>query len=277
MKLTVLVDNNTIIDNYLIGEPGVCYLIETGPIKLLFDTGYSDVFIKNAQTLGFDLHALNTIVLSHGHNDHSWGIGHLAQFYDQSHRPAAPIKLITHPDACRPKQYDGLEIGAKFSAQEFSPWLETITSQTPYRIADDLIFLGEIPRANDFEGLHPVGCTVDHDGHTVDDFVRDDSALVCTTSKGIVVITGCSHSGICNILEYAKKVANDDRVVAVLGGFHLQNAKPEILARTSQYFEQLNAETLYPCHCTDLRAKIALDQVADIQEVGVGLVLDFAQ
>ncbi|WP_126475195.1 MBL fold metallo-hydrolase, partial [Klebsiella pneumoniae] len=69
MRLTVLVDNNTLIDRYLIGEPGVSYLIEYDGQKILFDTGYSDVFLKNAQTLKIDLTSIDSIVFSHGHND----------------------------------------------------------------------------------------------------------------------------------------------------------------------------------------------------------------
>lgn len=73
MKLTVLVDNNTFVDEYLIGEPGVSYYIECDGKKILFDLGYSDVFLKNAQTLKIDLSDIDDLVISHGHNDHTWG------------------------------------------------------------------------------------------------------------------------------------------------------------------------------------------------------------
>ena len=73
MRLTVLVDNNTLIDRYLLGEPGVCYLIEVDDVRVLFDVGYSDIFLRNAQLLGVDLLQLDYLVLSHGHLDHTWG------------------------------------------------------------------------------------------------------------------------------------------------------------------------------------------------------------
>lgn len=90
-----------------------------------------------------------------------------------------------------------------------------------------------------------------------------------------MIITGCSHSGVCNIIDYAIKVTGDKRVRAVIGGFHLLNAETSTLTRTSDYFKQLNAQALYPCHCTDLKAKIALAGAVDIEEVGVGMVLNF--
>ena len=79
MKLTVLCDNYTIIDRYLLGEPALSFYLEDGDQRILFDTGYSDVFLKNAQTLGIDLSRTPLIVLSHGHNDHTRGLSVLAE------------------------------------------------------------------------------------------------------------------------------------------------------------------------------------------------------
>ena len=73
MQLTVLVDNNTLIDRYYLGEPGVAYYLEDGDVRILFDVGYSDIFLRNAQALGIDLSRLQQVVLSHGHNDHTRG------------------------------------------------------------------------------------------------------------------------------------------------------------------------------------------------------------
>ena len=77
LVLRVLVDNVTYIDEYLLGEPALCFYIEESGRKILFDTGYSDVLIKNAKILGIDLGQITTIVLSHGHNDHTQGIKYL--------------------------------------------------------------------------------------------------------------------------------------------------------------------------------------------------------
>jgi 7,8-dihydropterin-6-yl-methyl-4-(beta-D-ribofuranosyl)aminobenzene 5'-phosphate synthase len=84
MKLTVLVDNNTLIDRYFYGEPGVSYFIEDEGNKILFDLGYSDVFIKNAQKLNIDLLNLDFVVLSHGHLDHTWGLDPLIRLYTEA-------------------------------------------------------------------------------------------------------------------------------------------------------------------------------------------------
>lgn len=94
MKLTVLTDNNTIIDRYLLGEPALSFYLEDDGQQLLFDVGYSDVLIKNAQTLGIDLAQIPRIVISHGHDDHTRGLQAL-------HRQGLLVSktVIAHPDA----------------------------------------------------------------------------------------------------------------------------------------------------------------------------------
>lgn len=107
IKITVLVDNNTLIDSYFCGEPGVCYYIEADNKKILFDTGYSDIFIDNAHILNIDLAEITDLVLSHGHNDHTWGLSHLIQHFDRRNIETQEAKhLIYHPDALIPKNFN---------------------------------------------------------------------------------------------------------------------------------------------------------------------------
>ena len=93
MKLTVLVDNNTTIDRYFLGEPALSFLIEDGEERVLFDAGYSDAFVQNAAKLGVDLTRITQIVLSHGHDDHTRGLPALFALGD--HRS---VPLTAHPD-----------------------------------------------------------------------------------------------------------------------------------------------------------------------------------
>ena len=81
MKLTVLVDNNTLIDRYFLAEPGLSFLLEDSGTRVLFDIGYSDIFLKNARKMGLSLLDLNYVVLSHGHLDHSWGLEPLVRLF----------------------------------------------------------------------------------------------------------------------------------------------------------------------------------------------------
>ena len=80
-ELTVLVDNNALIDRYYLAEPGASYFLECDGQRFLFDTGFSGIFMDNAARMGIDLSNLNGVILSHGHNDHTWGLETLLKHY----------------------------------------------------------------------------------------------------------------------------------------------------------------------------------------------------
>lgn len=259
MKLTVLVDNNTYIDQYYLGEPAFCCLLEAEGKKILFDTGYSDIFLKNAEKMGVDLSNLTHIVLSHGHNDHTRGLLFL---------PPSPAALVAHPDCFLPKICDGEDIGAPFSAEEVAKRWDVRLTREPVALTEHLLYLGQIPRTNDFENRTPIGTC----GGAAD-FLLDDTALVWQRADGIFIITGCSHSGICNIIEQAKAVCGDDRILGVLGGFHLFE-DDDRAAATAEYFARHNIPDLYPCHCVSLKVKHRFMETLNIHEVGVGMELN---
>ncbi len=278
MKLKVLIDNNTLIDRYFIGEPGVCYYIECDGQKILFDLGYSDAFLDNGIKMGIDFLDLDAIVISHSHLDHTWGMEPLLKRLNETLMEARTYKrpqLIAHPDIFVPRSFNGLdEFGMNVGADKVFKYMGNKLSKEPVWITDNLVFLGEVPRLNAFESKESIGMIV-VDNEAKEDFSIDDSALCYKSKDGLVIITGCSHSGICNIMDYAKKVCGDARIVDVIGGFHLQNPSEKQLSGTIDYFIKSNIQSIHACHCTDLGSKIALSKVVEVVEVGVGLELEF--
>lgn len=276
MQLTVLVDNNTLIDRYFLAEPGLSFLIEDENISVLFDTGYSDIFIKNALKMGKSLSHLDYIVLSHSHLDHTWGIEPMIRYLAEleiEHRSFSRPALVAHPESLTGASVEGFqEFGALMSKDRLAKHFDLRLSKQSHFLTEHLVFLGEIPRTNDFEGSITFG---KKDGSTEEDRVVEDSALVYQTSEGLVIITGCSHAGICNTIEYAKQVCNDARILDVIGGFHLQNPSQRQLEGTISYFKTLCPAEVHACHCTDLASKIALSRVVPVKEVGVGLSLHY--
>lgn len=267
MKLTILVDNNTFIDQYYYGEPAVSYYIETEGKKILFDTGYSDVLIRNAELMGIDLSAVDCIAISHSHNDHTRGLQFLSEVLDLS-----KVELVAHPQCFVKKYYDGLYIGPPYVGDEIAKAAKFIPSRGIKRLTERLYFLGEIPRTNDFENRTPIG-VAEIDGRMEDDYNMDDTALVYKSDDGIFVITGCSHSGICNMVDYAKYVCDEERVLGVLGGFHLF-ADDEQLKKTIAYLEDCKIDKLYPCHCVSLLARAKMMEKLPVAETGVGMVVE---
>ena len=105
---------------------------------------------------------------------------------------------------------------------------------------------------------------------SLDDFIYDDSAMVYKNKEGIYVITGCSHSGICNIVEQAKEVSGEENILGVIGGFHLIE-KNEQLYKTIEYLEKCNIKEFYPGHCTSYDARFEMSKKLDVGVLSVGL------
>lgn len=213
-------------------ESGFCIFIEAFNKKILFDTSFSEAIIKNSKKLGIDLLDVDYVVLSHGHWDHTNGLKFLEKTKGM---------IIAHPDCFEKKYYGNSYIGAPFSKKEFEKKFKVVFSKEPYFIDENIVFLGQIPRRIEFECKEPVG------KRRGGDFVLDDSALVIKLNKGLVIISGCSHAGICNIIEYAKEVCNENKIYAVLGGFHLFDK--EIVDKTIEFIKNQDIGQIYPAHC----------------------------
>lgn len=255
MKLTVLVDNYTYIDQYFLAEPALSFLIEDQGKKILFDMGYSDVCKVNATKMNIDLNQVNYLVFSHGHNDHTGGLRYLLDLQQD-------IQCICHPDCDETKYYANQEVGMSIKLSKLPQNFKVKKTKHPVWLTENLLFLGQIART--VQPLRPLE----------KDFLYDDTALAYMAKEGLVIITGCSHSGICNIIEQAKKLCQQEKVLTVIGGLHLLN-DPLQTSEVVQYFKKQRIKQVYPCHCTDLSAKIALSSVSEVKEVGVSLQLEF--
>ena len=260
LKITILTENEA--GSYFLAEHGLSYLIETENQKILFDTGYSDVFLQNAKKLNIDIQSkVDTVVLSHGHWDHGDGLRYIEN-----------KTLITHPSAFikRYRKNDNSYIGLALSKEEIEKKFHLILSETPYKLNDNLYYLGTIPRINDFEAFTTPFIKDDNKP----DFVSDDSALAAIQDNELIVITGCSHAGICNIIEYAKKITGVEKVKAVIGGFHLKFHNNQT-SMTIEYLKDQNIEQIYPAHCTQLPALAAFYEAFKSKHITTGTILNF--
>ena len=279
LSLTVLVDNTTTTDHDYCGEAGLSFLIETAGKKILFDTGLSGLFLANAEEMGISLRDLDILVFSHGHIDHTGGLAtlarHLATATPDGVQPRVP-ELIAHPRCFWPKEKNGRENGSVVSEDEVKRQFPVSLSAEPVWITDDLVFLGEIPRRFPFEKDDSAKRLIRNpDGKTETDFLLDDTALAFRSDEGLVIITGCSHAGICNITEYAREVCDEKHVRDIIGGLHLISPTPKRLEKTGKYLNRLHLEALHAGHCTSLQAKLALANYCPMQEVGVGMKLEW--
>jgi 7,8-dihydropterin-6-yl-methyl-4-(beta-D-ribofuranosyl)aminobenzene 5'-phosphate synthase len=280
LSLTVLVENTTLTDRYFSGEPGLSFLIETEGKKILFDTGWSDLFLQNAAKMGISLLDLDMVVLSHGHLDHSGGLFPLIRHMTRSIVEGISVKkpvLVAHPWCFYPRpKFPVPDTGTVLSEQELSRFFDMYTSTVPRHLTNNLVFLGEIERNFEYEQVDPeTRKIIMPDGSTREDQILDDSALAFRTSGGLVIITGCSHAGISNIVKRAQSVCGEQRVIDIIGGLHLLKPSPARLKKTGEYLRNLQLKSLHACHCTSLASKIVLAGYCPIQEVGSGMKLEW--
>lgn len=274
LNLTVLLDNvvlakglNVIMDGrQLNAEHGSSFYIEADGQKFLFDLGFTDMFARNAEKIGISLKFVDKVIFSHSHYDHTGGLRYLSQFSDCK-------QVVAHPHAPFPRSDDDNFLADNISRFKF------IASRDPLHLTDNLVFLGEIPSFNDFEKRKNWG-QVFINKEALEDYCMDDSALIYRSVDGIVVVTGCSHSGICNIVQYAKNIAEEQwgifKICAVIGGMHLLNKPQDFLDKVTNSLKNSGVIDIYPSHCTDLRARIAFAKAGlNVHEIGVGKRLSF--
>ncbi len=241
MEITILVEDTAKPGSGLISEHGFSAFVEFGDKTILFDTGQSDAFIKNAGKLGIDLDLTDFVVISHGHYDHTDGLPHLMKSFD-----AKEITFVSHPGIFGDKLHGSRNfIGCPLSRAEVeSSFRNSVFASSPIEFTPGATFLGEVPRTYEDPGTcgdHVVA------GAEQPDPVSDDSAVAFKTRKGIVVLTGCSHSGILNIVKGAEKLGD---IYGVIGGFHLWGASKERLDKIITTFRKMGIKELRPGHCT---------------------------
>jgi 7,8-dihydropterin-6-yl-methyl-4-(beta-D-ribofuranosyl)aminobenzene 5'-phosphate synthase len=256
-KITTLVDNTVGIGGSrdLIAEHGLAFLIETGMQSILFDTGQYMALENNSRILGKDLAAIDTLVLSHGHYDHTGGLNQLLVHNSD-------FSVYAHPDVFAPKlikregQYR--KVGIPVSKDELVKKGVTLRLNTaPVALDPDIMTTGEIPLMTNFETVAK-GFFVEKDGRKEHDTMADDQALVLKTARGPVVVLGCCHRGIINTLRHVCKITGQKRIYAVLGGLHLVKTTGERLETIMQHLQRFDLERIVVGHCTGIHAFQAL-------------------
>lgn len=278
MKITILVDNTALIDQYYRAEPAFSAWIEDGDTRILFDCGYADALVHNADAMGIDILTADAVVFSHGHLDHTWGIIPVLERISRRaslRHQTKKLRFIGHPASYWSRTHKGIpEIGPLVGPDRLSAYGDVIGSRDALHLSERLIFLGEIPSLFSYDQRQEQGILYTPDG-PVPDLIPDDSAIVGQTSEGLVIITGCAHAGICSVIERAKAMTGDERIRDVLGGFHLFRSSPDTISQISCYLRSVHPVELHPCHCTGRLATITFSDLLSLDETGVGTVLEY--
>jgi len=253
LRLTVLVeDTKNPIRPDLVAKHGLSFFIELKAgrrtTNLLMDTGPSaDIVLQNAHKLNIDLRKVDSIVLSHGHRDHTGGLLSILKYIGKK------VPVIAHPEALEPKfvvkKTRLKKIGMPFQVSELEKSGRLSLKRGPTSIAPGVWVSGKIKRASTFEKVK--GFKTKRDGKIVNDCLLDDQALfVEVEGKGLVVVSGCAHAGLINTIKQAQRVSGSSGAYAVVGGFHMAGASAGKMKETIRELQKAGVKFLMPGHCT---------------------------
>ena len=250
--IAVLCENRALGGKGMIGEHGFSAVVQKNNELLLLDTGQGIGLTGNAKIMGIDLSDIQKIVLSHGHFDHTGGIDAFAGQH-------GGLTVYAHPEAFAPKfsgrgpsEEDIHFIGLAHTPASLTALLNArVNLLTEFtQISEGIYFSGEVPRITDFEARDH-GLLTKVDGKYVPDPLTDDAALLIETQSGPVILTGCAHSGIVNIMHHFSEMTGHKRFHAVIGGTHLGfvNDRKQ-LEKTMNAFDEYQLDLIAVSHCT---------------------------
>ena len=248
IKITTLIENNANDNKKLINEHGLSLLIETKDNRYLFDTGQTSDFLKNAYVLNINLNNLDGVILSHGHYDHTGGIKELLK----KHTNINNLYISKYFSNNKYKKLnDGTYKynGIPFDLKEIESLICTkkINSDM-YKLCDNIYIFSNFKITNKYEILNENMLIKNNKGYIIDKF-KDEIAMCINTDKGIIIIAGCSHRGIINIVNSIKNKLNK-KVRGIIGGTHLIHCNSKRLQFTLNELKKLNLEFLAVSHCT---------------------------
>lgn len=255
LRLSLLVDNIARRKGHL-AQHGFSALCETDSVRILFDTGATgEVLLRNAATMGVDLSGVRHIVLSHGHWDHGGGLLEAFDACPEAHAWVPAGALL--PRWSRTGGASERDIALPVEVRERlvrdrRRWTEVAE---PVELAEGVCLTGPIP------GARPAWTHKDLLRNTVlgiPDDVPEEQALVFDTPRGLVVVVGCAHYGPDNLLDAVDRMHPGRRILALVGGLHLESIPPDELERLAARLIGAGVEMVVPCHCSGPAAAFRL-------------------
>lgn len=254
LRVRLLCDNSVRMGmRRIVAEHGFSALLKANGGAVLFDAGQSGKAVINNIAATGEGDGIEKAVLSHGHYDHSGGLLEIKRAFPSL------TKVYAGRGACckRYKKVKGktVEIGAPFTEQEVrGEGIQIIECDGPTLVEDWIAATGKVAKTNEFERPETEFYIYAENGYVQDPFEDDQGVVIRVKGKGLVIVTGCAHSGIANTVKQAKIMTGEEKVYAIVGGFHLNDASDLRMGKTIEALREVRPEVLIPCHCTGFSA-----------------------
>lgn len=264
LRITVLVEDSVLYESPYLGQHGVSILLEgvnqRAMKRILVDVGQnSEVLLNNMRTMGISPSNIDAIVLTHCHYDHTQGIARILWEIGKK-----DVSVIAHPNIFRlhfvtepyPRHVGIMPDDSREKIEKAGGSLRL--AKHPFVIMPGIMTTGEVKRRTEFEEVRIALKTIEN-GTVVDDFMLDDISVIANVKdKGLVIVTGCSHAGIINIVNQAIEVTGYNKIEGIIGGLHLVEATDTVIKRTVDELHKLNVAWISAGHCTGFKAQVEL-------------------
>jgi len=257
-RITIICENSVSVKGGL-GEHGFSAYLETERGNFLFDTGRGEALIPNLLAFDKDPLSIQKIFLSHGHHDHTGGLAAILELLGE-------VDVLAHPDIFSVRynisKKDGKETRRYAGLKFVRSYLETLGGrfilEKDFReVTREMFLTGEVPRKTSYERGDP-RLFAESGGKRIPDPFGDDQSLVIESSRGLVLLLGCAHSGLINTLDYVIAKTGKGKVYAIIGGTHLDFASSSQVEETIRALRSYQVERIGVSHCTGLKAAARL-------------------
>jgi 7,8-dihydropterin-6-yl-methyl-4-(beta-D-ribofuranosyl)aminobenzene 5'-phosphate synthase len=250
-------------------EHGLSFFAETvadgKTSACMFDYGLDAAGVmSNIALLGIDIGKAAAFGLSHGHYDHYFNAVSIIK-QNQARIPAGtPFyvgeEAFAHRYSLRPGTTEAADLGQLQRSDLEALGLKVVEVKSSTQIIPGAFFTGNIQRTTPYEKVSPVALIKRGEKPEPDDFRGEQALFFNVKGKGLVVLSGCAHTGIVNTVRQAQKVSGTEKVHAIMGGFHLINAKPERIQSTVADIKAMKPDHIVPAHCTGFEAIVAFSK-----------------
>ncbi len=266
MKITTLIENTKDDKGILINEHGLSMFIESSYGNILFDTGQSGDFLKNAEKMNIDLKSISTLILSHGHYDHCGGLKLLLETYNILPQVIVGSNFFENSNKYHYNKdnntyrYNGIDFDEVYLKNRGIK-VKAIC-ENKYKVNNEVFVFTNFKRIHGFEKYNEALKIKTNNNEYITDKFQEEIAVGLKTKNGLIVLVGCAHPGFLNIIDSIEEYEGEE-IFGIIGGTHLISANDYRIKKSAEYLKNKKMNIIGLSHCTGVKAGNILNKCCD--------------